>query len=225
MSLWVFGDSFSVASKFQEQPVPYTLWTDLLAYGLGYNEHYNYAEWGVANDYIIKQFISKLPEMKTGDCVVLQLTNSNRQWFFKDVPHLANYFTKGLEKELTAEQIHAIKIYITYLQRDEIDILRYTLTGLAIERISQQYKNLRILMLPGFLHVDGVQGALVEVCDGEFVNTEIIQPYYDRHKGYDPRPNHLSKNNHEILASKIQKFFTHGHRVNLTTDFERNFLE
>jgi hypothetical protein len=225
MAVWVFGDSFSVASKFQEQPLPYNIWTDILTCQLGHTEHYNYAEWGVSNDYIVSQFISKLPEMRTSDCVVLQLTNSNRQWFFKDFPHLANYFTKGIEKDLSSDQIHAIRMYITHLQRDEIDIMRYTLTGLAIERIAQQYKNLRILMLPGFLHVDGVKGALVEVCDGEFVNNEIIQPFYDRHNGYDPRPNHLSKTNHEILAAKIQKFFTHGHRVDLTTDFERNFLE
>lgn len=225
MALWVFGDSFSVASKFQEQPLPYTLWTDLLTHSLGYTEHYNYAEWGVANEYIIGQFISKLPEMKTGDQVVIQFTNSNRQWFFKDVPHLANYFAKGLENELTKEQIHAINMYIQYLQRDEIDIMRYTLMGLSIERISQKYKNLRILLLPGFLHVDGVKGALVEVCDNEFTSKEIIQPFYDKHKGFDPRPNHLSKNNHAILAGKITKFFTHGHRVDLTTEFEQHFLE
>ena len=225
MALWVFGDSFSIPSKFQPQPLPYTLWTDLLAHYLGYTEHYNYADWGVANDYIIDQFISKLPEMKPADCVVLQLTNSNRQWFFKDKPCTANYFSKGLEKELTTDQIRAVEMYITHLQRDEIDIMRYTLLQLAVERIAQQHRQLRILMLPGFLPLDGVQGSLVEICDGEFDNTKNIQSYYDLHDGYDPRPNHLSKNNHEILASKIQKFFTHGHRVDLTTDFERKFLE
>jgi hypothetical protein len=225
MALWVFGDSFSIASKFQPQPLPYMLWTDILARELGYNEHCNYADWGVANEYIIDQFLSKLPEMKPADCVVLQLTNSNRQWFFKDKPCTANYFSKGLEKELTADQIHAVEMYITHLQRDDIDIMRYKLTMLAVERIAQQHRQIRKLLLPGFLHTDGVQGTLREICDGEFINTEIIQPYYDSHNGYDPRPNHLSKNNHEILASKIQKYFTHGTRVDLTTDFERNFLQ
>lgn len=225
MALWIFGDSFSAASTAQDLPLPYMLWTDLLTTHLGYTEHNNYAEWGVANDYIIEQFISKLPEMKPGDYVVLQLTNSNRQWFFEDFPHLSNYFAKGIEKDLSPDRIRAIEMYIKHLQRDEIDILRYTLTELAVERIAQQYKHLRILMLPGYLHIKGVKGSLVEVCDGEFVDIEIIQPYYDRHNGYDPRPNHLSKNNHKILAAKIQKFFTHGHRVDLTSDFERNFLE
>jgi hypothetical protein len=225
MALWVFGDSFSIASKFQPQPLPYTLWTDLLAHHLEYTEHYNYADWGVANDYIINEFISKLPEMKPADCVVLQLTNSNRQWFFKDKPCTANYVAKGLEKELTTDQIRAVEMYVTHLQRDDIDIMRYTLLQLAIERIAQQNRRLRILILPGFVPLDGVRGTLVEICDGEFINTEIIQSYYDLHDGYDPRPNHLSKNNHEILASKIHKFFTHGHRVDLTTDFERNFLQ
>ena len=43
-------------------------------------------QFGVANEWILKQVIEQSNNFKPDDCVVIQLTNCNRHWFFEDVP-------------------------------------------------------------------------------------------------------------------------------------------
>jgi hypothetical protein len=82
-----------------------------------------------------------------------------------------------------------------------------------------------MLVLPGFNSVNGVTGTLVDTSENEFVAAAGAQKYFDNNDGKDPRNNHLSTENHQILADKIFKFFNAGEMIDLTTDFKKSFLE
>lgn len=222
--LWSFGDSFSVHRSLIDNPPNYNLWLELVCKNLNLNYYESHADWGVSNDWIYNNFDSFTTKFKPGDFIILQLTSFDRQWFFEDKPHYSNYYAKGINEELTKEQYEAVKMYITYLKRDKIDSMRYSLLISALERISQILNHTRILVIPGFNPIHSCKGTLVEVSENEFENKLNMQNFYDKNNGRDLRPNHLSKENHSILADKVTKFFTHGHRLNLTTDFKERFL-
>lgn len=222
--LWIFGDSFSVPREKINNPPNYNLWPELLSKNLNLDEYHNYAEWGVSNDYIYDQFNQKTELFKPGDFILIQLTSIDRQWFFEDNPTFGNYYAKGLEKEISKEEYSALKMYIGYLKRDKIDLLRYHMLIGCLERDLQILNFTRILILPGFTPMNNIKGTLVEISENEFKSKNDMQKFYDSNNGKDPRSNHLSRNNHLILSNKITKFFTHGHRVDLTTEFEKEFL-
>ena len=222
--LWVFGDSFSISREQLRDKPEFMIWPEIVSHNLNLENYYNYAEWGVSNEYIYHQYHIHSAEIKPGDYIVIQLTSIDRQWFFKDIPTKGNYYSKGIQEGLSKEQYEAIKMYITYLQRDELDIQRYHLLHLALERLKHIMNYSRILILPGFTPIPNCKGTLVNVSEDEFVSKNNMQKYYDNNNGIDPRSNHLSKNNHKILASKITRYFTHGTPIDLTTDFEKSFI-
>ena len=227
--IWVFGDSFSTqeappSENNLEGGIPYLSWVALASKELQITEGRIYADYGVSNDWIFHQFTTSLNEMDEGDYVVIQTTQKHRQWFFDD-PCISNYWLKDLEKHVSKEESKAVESYVTYLQNDRLDDLRYVQFCLALERLSQLAQHLRILVLPGFFGVNGVTGTLVETSDSEFAEDITAQKYYDSNYGRDPRLNHLSEENHKILATKIVDFFNNGVTVDLTTDFKTSFLK
>lgn len=222
--LWSFGDSFSVHRSLIDNPPNYNLWLELVCKNLKLDYYESHADWGVSNDWIYDKFDSFSNNFKPGDFIIIQLTSIDRQWFFADKPHYSNYYAKGIAEEISKDQYEAIKMYITYLKRNKIDSMRYDLLVKALERISQLLNYTRILIIPGFSPIQSCKGTLVEVSESEFKSKLDMQDFYDRNKGKDTRPNHLSEKNHFILAEKVTKFLTHGHRLNLTTDFKEGFL-
>lgn len=228
--LWVFGDSFSTYDMppSKDNPtgkVEHPSWIALTCKGLDISESTIYADYGVSNDWIFHQFIENMHQMDTGDYVIIQPTQKHRQWFFEE-PSLANYWLKDLEKHVSKEEKNAVEAYVTYLQNDRLDDLRYVQFGLALERLSQMAQHLRILVLPGFFGVTGVTGTLISICDGEFADVNVVGGnFYQANGGIDPRLNHMSAENHEILANKVVEFFTNGTTIDLTTGFKTGFIK
>lgn len=218
--LWIFGDSFSAMPA---EKIDFALWPSLVASGLGFIEYENKAQYGVSNDWIFHEYMTYLNDMESGDYVIIQPTQKYRQWFFED-PTLSNYYLKDLDQHISAEQYSAIKSYITHLQRDIIDELRYGQFILALERLSELAKHLKILVLPGFFGIAGVKGSLISVCDGEFDNGDHLIRWIKSHDGKDPRPNHMSEANHKILADKILNFFQTGQPIDLDADFKKGII-
>jgi hypothetical protein len=221
-NLWVFGDSFSALPKTSAD---HDLWTEIVSANLiGIKEHKNFAAWGVSNDYIFHLLVENVNSMQMGDYVIIQPTQRHRQWFFDD-PELGNYWIKDLNKYVSKEQSTAVEYYTNYLQKDYVDDLRYRQFIMSLERLAQIAEHLRILVLPGFWPVPGVTGALIDICDGEFFDLNNIIKWLDETKGKDPRYNHMSKNNHAILAEKIISFFKDGKVIELNTEFEKGFIQ
>lgn len=81
-----------------------------------------------------------------------------------------------------------------------------------------------MLILPGFLKVPHIEGTLLEICNNEFVSDKARLRWYDKNK-VDPRPNHLSKNNHKILGEKILSTYKTGILTDLSVGFETRFLQ
>jgi len=227
MTLWIFGDSFSVATyAMTKTPPTFMPWTDQITLQLGFEEHHNYAEWGVSNDFILSQLFKFADNIQPNDYVILQLTECSRQWFFKDKPHFSNFKSiVNADTELSKQEINACNEYMKYLQRDEIDKHRYGITCLAIEQLKTMFNTWHILVLPGFHSYHNVNGTLIDICNNEFAESTKIDQWYAKHDRFDPRPNHMSKNNHKVLADKIIDYFKFGTSLDLTVGFEQKFLK
>ena len=227
--LWVFGDSFSTQDLPPTPSNPtgkmdHLSWVAHTCKGLNILEANIHADYGVSNEWIFHEFTTNLNSMEPGDYVIIQPTQKHRQWFFED-PCISNYWIKDLERHVSPEENKAIEMYVTHLQNDKLDDLRYVQFCLALERLSQLAQHLRILVLPGFFSVNGVIGTLVSVSDAEFDETATAQKYYDANDGKDPRLNHMSADNHEILGAKIVDFFNNGVTVDLQSGFKTGFLK
>lgn len=224
MALWTFGDSFSVAPSKDLANVPnWPLWHEIVARNLNFDSYRCHAQWGVSNEYILEQFLTYQMEYVTGDCIIIQLTNSSRQWFVKDQPEISNFYIKDLEQWFTKEQVKAVEMYIEHLQRDDMDELRYFILVKALERLTQELEDCKILILPGFHPIPGINGTLTDICNNEFVSDQTRSDWYEKH-GVDIRFNHLSQDNHVILAARVTDFFQTGKLVDLQDGYKQGFL-
>jgi GxxExxY protein len=128
-----------------------------------------------------------------------------------------------LPNESIVIECKAIDMYINHLHRPEIDELRYFMLVKTLERLSQQLDHCKILILPGFHAIPGVEGTLMNICNGEFVSDKTQASWYDTHF-IDPRPNHFGQDNHLILADRITEFFQTSKTVDLENGFKHGFL-
>jgi hypothetical protein len=222
MALWVFGCSFSVEPGEHTQ-ANHPAWTDILASNMGLANFHRFSQWGVSNEYIIDQFMLQIQNIQAGDTVIIQLTEKSRQWFFKDQPCLGNIYISNLEQHVPIEQKKAVDMYIKHLDRDDIQTIRYTLLCMALRHVSEMRQDFKIMILPGFNYVPGVVGSLLEICNGEFVSSDSFDQWYATYP-IDKRINHMSPNNHKILADKISQTFNTGKILDLTTGFDKGFL-
>lgn len=222
MALWVFGDSFSVPKVDFDDTAP-PAWHEIVASSLNFDHYHCYAQWGVSNEYILEQILIHQMKFESGDCIIIQLTNSSRQWFIKDRPEISNFYVKDLDRWFTAEQVEAVNMYITHLHRPELDEMRYFMLVKTLERLTQELSDCKILILPGFHPIRDIKGTLTDICNGEFVSDSSRTAWYDKH-GIDTRVNHFSQENHLILAARITNFFQTGLLVNLQDGYKQGFL-
>lgn len=222
--LWIFGDSFSVLRQDinKGDGIDYTLWHEFVAVSLGNSIENNFSQWGVSNEYIADMFANKYPEIADDDIVIVQLTSSYRQWFFEDRPDLANYHINNIKNYVSPEEADAMTSYIKYLKNNKVDSIRYKLLEYGLKHIAERSK-FKMLILPGFDPIEGVSGTLLDICDNEFVDTKSRDTWYVTN-GSDPRSNHLSPDNHKILADKIIDFFKTGKQIDLFSGFQSKFL-
>ena len=238
MNLWVFGDSFSHSHKDFEfvntrRQVPHKFqiieknWVNLLAEKLTGNvEEQNFSQYGCANEFIYNSLRNQMQNFREGDCVIVTLTSSNRRWFVKDLPHLANYtnckYTPGLENSFTKDQHKAVSSYVKYLHNDIANDAIYDAIFWATMNINDYVANygVNFLILPTAHPIPGTNGLLTNVANREFDSVETLRNFYK--KTTDNRWNHLTKENHSILADKVYEYFTKGITVDLTTGFRTN---
>ena len=236
MTAWFFGDSYSIPLdsvagnidvesggairrpaygklwKYQDN------WISLVCKGLKEKSANIVAQYGVSNDYVFKHFADHYPHILDGDYVVIQLTSSNRKWFFPDEPALSNIVQSV---GYTPERRGAIEQYLMHLQNDQLDNIQFTAYIYAIQLMIMSRPNISFLLLPGHDEVPGVIGNLTRhVCNPEIKGNPKF--FYDYHNNFDPRLNHMSPGNHQVLATKILEFFKDGTTVDLTEGFYKD---
>lgn len=234
MKLYVFGDSFSASTKtISELPncddmIPLEKnWIDLVHDGLGVDEQVVLGFHGANNEIIYGYLRQHMSDYKEGDYIIIQTTSAFRKWFFHDRLSWTNYWQTNFKKEIgnifTKEEVDAVEKYKKYLFNETAYQLNYEMFVNAVFAFAQNNAKYRVLILPAFHNTFGVNGTLQDVCVGEFTDKKVASDYYEYH-GVDPRPNHMSKENHTILANKILDFFKKGETIDLDKGFYTKFI-
>jgi hypothetical protein len=223
-TLWLYGDSFTEPSGLDYD---HDLWWEQLADKLGVTKVVNQARSGLPNSFIALKLGEDLPKIKPDDHVFLQLTDQDRVWLFEKEPRLSN-FRNLSEKDnhLTKAQQKALKEYtVHFFNPTQNQVIRELTKFFAL---GATRANTRVL--DAFDFMAGVDGTLVEVSINEYVGDTVAERQRNMDKDWrlgegEKRPNHLSPNNHAILADKVYNWFTKSnYMLDLTTDFEKKFL-
>ena len=235
--LHIFGDSFSIPHAHMKEvfgpnktEVTYLplekSWTTLVSDAISKDPHANYAILGCSNDYIYQQLREKEATFKSGDCVIIQLTNLYREWFFENKPymavHMATEMTPGVD--ITEQEYAALEMYKRHLYSERRLVLHYhtLLDALSLRTKFYGEQNIKCLILPGFHNIQGVEGNLCEASGLEFDSERTSMEYHQ--KTGDNRFNHFSEVNHKILADKIINFFNTGSIIDLTSGFKTSIM-
>lgn len=239
MTLWAFGDSFTVSTEHLEisnknradvglfgpfQPLEKN-WIDIVSEKLtGTVKHYNLAIAGCANEFIFHQLMLNVSNFKSGDYVIVTLTANNRRWLVERCPHLANWsnckFEPDVEHSVTKAENKAIQQYGRYLDSDKASEAIYNAVFWATVGVAQNVANLgvKFLILPGFHEMPGITGTLSAASFAEFADDDTLNKFYK--KTTDNRWNHFTDVNHKILADKVIDFFEDtNHNVDLDSGF------
>ncbi len=225
--IWVFGDSFAHDYGKTDQ------WMHQVSRAL----NTTFQSLGVAGsslEFTYQRFNLARKKIKENDIVIIALTATNRRWFFKNYPGIAATDTSptGNKKE-----IKAIELYREHLDNNrEIQEVYLTDFLYNVSALTEEL-NLKVILLPvlydteDFLKAKGNQFPLLEVAKGKFVDVIVdeVHPNVLRQneewiKECDPRLNHLSKSNHNILANKIVDSIKNNVPVDLTTGFIKHIV-
>jgi len=223
MNLWVFGDSFSIPSEYKHESLwnYEENWLDHISKDLKIDNVFNYAQFGCSNDYIFKHLIQQSVNFNNGDYVIIQLTSGSSKWFFEDEPALSN-LNKLNPLAFTKEQYTAVKYYINDLQNENLDDIQYTAYVYAVLYLMSARSSVNFIVLPGFADFPGVRGNLYDdVCEKEFEDMSVRDAFYKK-TGFDPRLNHMTHENHKVLADKIINKVKNNQIIDLTTDFKQH---
>ena len=230
--LWVFGDSYSIPTGFInsesgirakiDSEVYTTTWVDQVVEKLDISDLNLYSSFGVANEWIFKQVMEQSNNFNPEDYVIVQLTNGNRHWWFPELPTESNLPQIVSHPDWSKEKRKAIELHLKYLQNDNMDNLIYSSIIYSFMYIKLALPGLKLLFLPGWGRAPETIGNLtVDVCDKEFDSKKTQQNFYNK-TGFDSRLNHMSIENHYILADKVGDYFINQTPVDLTTGFKTN---
>jgi len=223
MTIWVYGDSYCT-----EDDVDYNWFKQIssitrqtvIAKGVR----------GCSNNWIAQSIAQQSNKHKQGDWIIMVQTQEDRQWFWEDKPEACNWQNHadpvgvlGISRQEHA----AAKQWLTHLyNRQDVAWTTFTnSTWLAAYTIP---RGMRYLVIPGFVNsiepynsFISVRGTLTEfVSYREFPDRASYQAALRSPRG-DARANHLSPNNHAILARKISDcVLGQSGELDLTQGFE-----
>jgi hypothetical protein len=241
--LYVFGDSYCHDIKDMElsnkdrrgeglYPEFFPLednWVNIVSKKLiGSVNCVNESTAGASNEYIWHKLQSYASDFVPGDHIIVQLTSQQRRWLIEEHPQYSNWITMPLDdSKLSSAQQNAVAAYGKHLNHEQADHAIYmaclyatTYIGKMLgENGGDENEGIKVLILPGFHNIAGVEGTLSNVCYGEFDGQESQDQFYKT--THDNRWNHMTEINHTILADKVLDFFEDFTMVDLTTDFEK----
>ena len=223
MKLHVYGDSFSIPNT-PTTGVTNT-WNEIVSNALDL-ENVNYAEYGVANEWIYGQVIDSAPKWEAGDHIIIQLTAPWRDWLLEDVPEVSNLAHCKVTDEydkVDKNILKAIDYFLRYLYNPTKYIIQYNMVFNALNFIAADNLDKKILILPGFHPLPNFNGTLSEMCYKEFDSQGTAELFYDKYSP-DPRINHLTAPNHKILGNRVLEFFQGNQLPDLTNDYHEKII-
>ena len=217
-NIWIFGDSFvSPANKnYEDNFYPEWTWTKVLANKLDLDIKM-VALPGISNQWLSYEIIRFYDQIEQGDTVVIVTTEPNRNWLLYDKPSLSQLHMLNAEKLIGKKKYKVIQNYY-----DEFSEQHELVNKLYYEWFLQWCRSklsnrVKLCLLPGFnnTHFHDTTDNSIALKD---VDEKEFQMLKDKPK-VDNRINHLSTNNHKILADKVYRFLEYNEKIDLTTEF------
>lgn len=239
--LWIFGDSWSALWPDRD---PIRVWTRQLSHGLANElgeviQLRNNSLVGSAQDWALNEFLKVVHLITPNDIVIFVLTSPARFWYFENEPTISNWNIMDLDDHLSPEQVKAIELFITHIQRPQTDGLAMkSRLGLIAYEIARRGLN-RALIIPGFdmdlvgceqyEHLLFAQGNLSFIQWGEYRDKKKLDEMLDQgqsgyFQGGDCRYNHMCLRNHDVLVKKILDTLIRGKELDLTSGFHTDLI-
>jgi hypothetical protein len=223
-TLWIIGDSFSQPRTTIDRP---RIWPELVAALLTVDtgttvKIVNESWHGVSQDYCWMYLQRWLHEglIQPEDYVIVVLTHPNRYWYVDSKPDLSNgHYTIDLDDHITEAQSQAIRLYMKEIQRPRLDTIQQLNRLGWLANAVGQFGLRRPLVIKAFdfdlyegeryTNLNVAQGNLYDLQNREFLADEQTMDTTTRYfEGIDPRYNHLSIPNLEILADLLHESLT-----------------
>lgn len=230
MTLWVFGDSFSLTTN---NPHPdqwmhrlgKELDTPVKCFGLhGSSLEFTYYRFNISRN-----------EIQENDVVVVNLTRSDRRWFFKNYPTIHGYVAPDNDPN----SLEAIQQYHQLLDKNQdvpntyllnfLNNLHYLTKRLNLKTVilsnANEEHNLMIEKQSQFPLFSIAKGMLRDLSINEYKKEfQYLLTETKIAGAFDPRMNHLIKSNHVILAYKILSNIKNKTPINLTEGVMKNVV-
>jgi|TARA_B100001093_G_scaffold164828_1_gene157297 hypothetical protein len=241
-NFWLFGDSFT-AGQPEDPPAASLSWFRQVHAKINETTRkdidlHNFSATGSSIEYTFKNILQAIPHMQPGDFAVFQLTQSSRRWFVKDRPDWGNiHMREGYNLHDIKPIVTAIDMYKEHLQDDLNDQALYQ-SFIGFCNYIASIKRLRYVVIPGFpeAHIEGipvmphveVSGNLTKISTEEFGSDQDEhtnlwkQIMIEKWQGCDQRLNHLSPENHELVAYRVYETLMTGKRLDLISDFKKD---
>ncbi len=209
-TLWVYGDSFACEPS---------QWAKILSDKLGYYKIINHGWAGSSLERTSVRLSDTYSLWQSEDVVVVCLTEVNREWTTTLTVNETNRPVRKLNTALRNHMIYSL----SYLK--DISNLRALV---VLDGFKDSSKANRSVTMPANL-IYSNKGSLMEVAQGE-IKDSGNQPAFQAQSpvGVDPRENHLSPVNHEILADKVLSAIELGARyqtIDLSEGFQRKIFD
>ncbi len=238
MTLWILGDSFCVDSELINPAPVIWQWHRVLTNNLKIKNIKVIAEFGSSNEYIIMCLINVMKEAKENDIIIVQTTESHRYWFLEKHPWYSNIYgmidkDKTFNGLINKNEVKAVELYYKHIQNEEKDKLRldsyYALLNEFNKNLAK--RNIKMYVLPGFqmphyFTINGynVKGTLNDISVSEFTSDKEGEEWFIKNQEPDRRLNHMTKDNHIILADKLYETIKYKKDLDLTSGFRQRFL-
>lgn len=215
--VWVFGDSFAALHE-RYVTTETKRWSSILAETLDF-ELENYGKGGTPLEYSACKFYENCEKMNNGDIVVLCVTDLSRKWVMKDNDNASSIIMLSRLYEhdkITKKDYEFYSRYFAEILNIDIELVHcYNFINSLV--LFTLKKKIKLVIIPCFLNeIDGFKDnpklafpkhvivpennqCLWYVSVMEFKGKEKKLPL----KVLDTRANHLSQENHPILADKI----------------------
>ena len=222
MTVWVFGDSFSLTTN---NPHP-EQWMHIIAQKFK-TCAYSYGLHGSSLEFTYHRFHLVRNELRQNDIVIVNLTRNNRRWFFKDFP--THHGNESPIHDKNEEQ--AMQTYREILDRNPDPPLiylynfLYNLHGLTkklglktiILSNANEEHDLMLEKRNLFPLFSVAKGMLRDLSINEYrKDFQYLLSQTKTLGDFDPRMNHLIRSNHINLANKIIDNIVYQTPIDLT---------
>tara|TARA_A100001011_G_scaffold319376_1_gene339424 strand:- start:6101 stop:6892 length:792 start_codon:yes stop_codon:yes gene_type:complete len=239
--LYIFGDSWALspAEEFVDDPKAPQTWQFELMDKLQCSKIQFAAGNGTSIDWAMHHYWKLHTEIKENDYIVFVMTHPSRTWLLQEHPELANIWMNQKGWPISSQEKKAIEMYRRYLNNKENIVCRLKSASIALS-YDAMHRRAKVIQVPGFTYYDEgeltstmlfnpwceVEGSL-EIIGGEnFDATDKLKAQVDMvtKSGTDNRLNHMTWDNHSILAEKLYQSFENRKPLHLQVGISNDII-